>query len=127
MKRIKIIGENYPEVGEKFYWKDCDGEMHDDICLKIEKDPDGNVETNYFTYIDENGGGIFVNESALVNPLDMAIRVYEEKKAKSKVKEISQYLSQEEVRSILYSKLRKNWYDEDTASHILDILSDYEN
>ena len=100
MKKIKIIGENYPEVGEKFYWVDGDGKMHDDICLKIDKDPDGNVETNYFTYIDENGGGIFVNESALVNPLDMAIRVYEEKKAKAKVKEISQYQKQVLVRII---------------------------
>lgn len=126
MKKIKIIGENYPQVGETFYWKDEDGEMHDNICLKIDKDPDGNIETNYFTYLSPNGGGIFVNESALVDPLDMAIRVYEKKKAEAKVKEISQYLSQEEVRSILYSKLRKNWYDEDTCTHILDILTDYE-
>ena len=126
MKKIKIIGENYPEIGEKFYWVDNDGEIHDNICLKIDKDPDGNIETNYFIYLSPNGGGIFVNESALVDPLDKAIRVYEEKKAKAKVKEISQYLSQEEVRNILYSKLRKNYYDEDTCTHILDILADYE-
>lgn len=126
MSRIKIIGENYPQVGEIFYWKDEDGVMHDDICLKIEKDPEGNVETNYFIYLSPNGGGAFVDETCIVNPLSMEIEIYKQKKAKEKIKEISDYLSREEIRSILYDKLRKAYYDEDTCDHILDILTDYE-
>ena len=124
MSRIKIIGENYPQVSETFYWKDEDGVMHDDICLKIEKDPEGNVETNYFIYLSPNGGGAFVDETCLVNPLSMEIVVYKQKKAKEKIKEISDYIGQEEIRSILYNKLRKyNQYDEDSANRILDILT----
>ena len=56
----------------------------------------------------------------------MEIEVYKKKKAKEKAKEIANYISQEEIHSILYSKLRKNYYSEDDANHILDILSDYE-
>jgi len=123
----KIVGENYPLVGDTFYWKDQDGKVHKDVCMKIEHKDNPDVETIYFTWLSPNGGGVFVSEDVILNPLDMAIRVYEEKKAKERVKEIAQYLSQEEVHNILYSKLRKNWYDEDTASHILDILTDYDN
>lgn len=123
---IPIIGENYPLVGDTIYWKDLDGNMYDDVVVDIDKDPAGNIVTNYFISRTENGGGCFIDEESLINPLSMEIEIYKQKKAKEKAKEIADYISQEEIRSILYSRLRKNHYDEDTASHILDILSDYE-
>lgn len=123
---IPIIGENYPLVGDTIYWKDLDGDIHDDVVVEIDKDPDGNIVTNYFISRTENGGGCFIDEDSLINSMSMEIVKYKEKRAKEKVKEIADYISQEEIRSILYSRLRKNHYDEDTASHILDILSDYE-
>ena len=123
---IPIIGENYPLVGDTIYWKDLDGDIHDDVGVDIDKDPDGNIVTNYFTSRTENGGGCFIDEDSLINPLSMEIVKYKEKRAKEKAKEIADYIGQEEIRSILYNRLRKNHYDEDTASHILDILSDYE-
>lgn len=122
---IPIIGENYPLVGDTIYWKDLDGNMHDDVVVDIDKDPNGNIVTNYFISRTENGG-CFIDEDSLINPLSMEIEIYKQKRAKEKAKEIADYISQEEIRSILYSRLRKNHYDEDTASHILDILSDYE-
>lgn len=123
---IKIIGVNYPQVGDVIYWKDSDGEIHDDVVVDIDKDPDGNIVTNYFISRTENGGGCFIDEESLINPLSVEIEIYKKKRAKEKAKEIADYIGQEEIRSILYSRLRKNYYDEDTASHILDILSDYE-
>ena len=123
---IPIIGENYPLVGDTIYWKDLDGNMHDDIVVDIDKDPDGNIVTNYFISRTKNGGGCFIDEDSLINLLSMEIEIYKQKRAKEKAKEIADYISQEEIRGILYSRLRKNHYDEDTASHILDILSDYE-
>ena len=123
---IPIIGENYPLVGDTIYWKDLDGDIHDNVVVDIEKDPDGNIVTNYFISRTENGGGCFIDEESLINPMSMEIVKYKEKRAKEKAKEIADYINQKEIRSILYSRLRKNHYDEDTASHILDILSDYE-
>ena len=123
---IPIIGENYPLVGDTIYWKDLDGDIHDNVVVDIEKDPDGNIVTNYFISRTENGGGCFIDEESLINPMSMEIVKYKENRAKEKAKEIADYIGQEEIRSILYSRLRKNHYDEDTASHILDILSDYE-
>ena len=121
---IPIIGENYPLVGDTIYWKDFDGDIHDDIVLRIDKDPEGNIVTNYFISLTENGG-CFIDEESLINPLSMEIEVYKKKRAKEKTKEIADYINQEEIRGILYDKLRKNYYSEDDASHILDILSDY--
>ena len=103
-----------------------DGDIHDNVVVDIEKDPDGNIVTNYFISRTENGGGCFIDEESLINPMSMEIVKYKENRAKEKAKEIADYIGQEEIRSILYSRLRKNHYDEDTASHILDILSDYE-
>ena len=122
---IPIIGENYPLVGDTIYWKDLDGNMHDDIVIDIDKDPEDNIVTNYFISRTENGG-VFIDEESLIDPLSMEIEIYKQKRAKEKTKEIADYINQEEIRGILYSKLRKNYYSEDDASHILDILSDYE-
>ena len=124
---LPIIGENYPLVGDTIYWRDKNGEIHDNIVMDIDKDPDGNIVTNYFISRTENGGGVFIDEESLINPLSVDILIYKQKRAKEKTKEIADYIAQEEIRSILYNKLRKyNQYDEDSANRILDILSDYE-
>ena len=124
---LPIIGENYPLVGDTIYWRDKNGEIHDNIVMDIDKDPDGNIVTNYFISRTENGGGVFIDEDSLINPLSVDILIYKQKRAKEKTKEIADYIAQEEIRSILYNKLRKyNQYDEDSANRILDILSDYE-
>lgn len=123
---IPVIGENYPLVGDTIYWKDLNGNIHDNVVVDIDKDPECYIITNYFISRKENGSGCFIDEDSLINPMSMEIVKYKEKRAKEKAKEIADYINQEEIRSILYSRLRKNHYDEDTASHILDILSDYE-
>lgn len=122
---IPIIGENYPLIGDTIYWKDLDGNIHSDVVVDIEKDPDGIVVTNYFISRTENGGGCFIDEDGLINPLSMELEVYKQKRAKEKAKEIANYISQTDVKQILYDKLKKAYYDEDTIYHILDVLTDY--
>ena len=39
-----------PKVGENFYWEGIDGEVHEDICMKIEQKDNPDVETMYFQY-----------------------------------------------------------------------------
>lgn len=123
---IPVIGENYPNIGDTIYWKDLDGNIHDDVVVDIDKDPEDNIVTNYFISLTENCGGCFIDEESLINPMSMEIEVYKQKRAKEKAKKIADYIAQEDIRSILYDKLRKNYYSEDDASHILDILSDYD-
>lgn len=122
---IPIIGVNYPLIGDTIYWKDLDGNIHSDVVVDIEKDPDGIVVTNYFISRTENGGGCFIDEDGLINPLSMELEVYKQKRAKEKAKEIANYISQTDVKQILYDKLKKAHYDEDTIYHILDVLTDY--
>lgn len=122
---IPIIGVNYPLIGDTIYWKDLDGNIHSDVVVDIEKDPDGIVVTNYFISRTENGGGCFIDEDGLINPLSMELEVYKQKRAKEKAKEIANYISQTDVKQILYDKLKKAYYDEDTIYHILDVLTDY--
>lgn len=122
---IPIIGENYPLIGDTIYWKDLDGNIHSDVVVDIEKDPDGIVVTNYFISRTENGGGCFIDEDGLIDPLSMELEVYKQKRAKKKAKEIANYISQTDVKQILYDKLKKAYYDEDTIYHILDVLTDY--
>ena len=55
----------YPEVGDKFYYKNCYGELIQKTCVRIEKKE--GVETMYFTCWDENGG-LFVSESSILDP-----------------------------------------------------------
>lgn len=125
MKRsIKIIGENYPQVGDVIYWKDVDGEMHDDVCLKIEHKDDPDIATMYFIYLTPNGGGTFVTEDYIINPLSADIDIYKEKRAKEKIKEISNYIAQEEVKNIIVNKLSK-FYSDEQVDQILEILTDY--
>ena len=110
-----------PKVGEKFYWKDLDGIIHEEICFKIEEEDNSDLETMFFTYVTENGGGEFVTEEDILDPDSDEVKKFKKEQAEKKVKEISDYLNQEEVRKILMAKLI-NEYDWLEANKILDIL-----
>ena len=126
MEKNKVIGENYPKIGEKFYWKGINGDIYEEICMKIEQKDNPYVETMYFTYISPNGGGTFVTEDCIVDPMSIDIVKYKEKKAKEKLKEISDYISQKEVKQILFEKLIKHAFTNNEANKILNILSNYD-
>lgn len=116
----------FPKVGDIFYWEDGDNNIHEAICMKIEGEDIDTLETMFFTYISENGGGYFVTESDIVDSNSKEVIEFKKKQAKQKVNEIIQYLSQEEIHTIVYSALRKS-YSEDDASNILETLIDKNN
>lgn len=116
----------FPKVGDVFYWEDEDNNIHEAICKKIEGEDIDTLETMFFTYISENGGGCFVTESDIVDSNSKEVIEFKKKQAKQKVNEIIQYLSQEEIHTIIYSALRKS-YSEDDASNILETLIDKSN
>lgn len=111
----------YPKVGEKFYWKDEDNDIHEAICMKIEGEDIDTLETMFFTYISKNGGGCFITESDIVDSNSDEVKKFKKEHAEKKVKEVIDYLNQEEVRKILMAKLM-NEYDWLEANKILDIL-----
>ena len=114
-----------PKVGENFYWKDLDGIIHEEICLKIEEEDNLDLETMFFTYITENGGGEFVSESDIVDSNSNEVKNFKKEQAEKKIKEISDYISQKEVQDYLYNKLCDSFPIKD-AKKILNILSNYE-
>ena len=126
MSRIKIIEKNYPKVGETFYWKDEDREIHESICMKIEGEDIDTIETMFFTYISNNGGGCFVTERDIVDSNSKEVIEFKKRCAKEKIKEISDYLSREEIRDILFEKLVDNAFTRNEAYKILHILGSYE-
>lgn len=126
MKNLEIIGENYPKVGEIFYWVDENNDIHEDTCLRIDEKDNPDINTMYFIYVSANGGGTFVTEDDVIEPWKMEVVKFKQKKAKEKAQNIAKYISQEEVRCELYNKLRENYFSEDDAEHILNILAEYE-
>jgi len=112
----------YPKVGERFYWKNQDGEIFEDTCLKIEGDDIPTLETMFFIFLTENGGGGFVSESDIIDSNSIEVINFKKEQAEKKVKEIIDYLNQKEVRKILMAKLI-NEYGWLEADKILDILS----
>lgn len=126
MGRIKINRKKYPQVGETFYWKDEDNDIHEATCMKIEGEDIDTLETMFFIYISNNGGGTFVTESDIVDSNSKEVIEFKKKQAKQKVNEIIEYLSREEIHTIVYSALRKS-YNEDDASNILETLVDKTN
>lgn len=117
---------NVPKVGSLMYWKDFNGVIHADYCKRIDKENDPNVETMYFIYVSPNGGGQFITESALISPLSPEVVRYKEEIARRKVIEISDYISQNEVRAILFEKLIKRAFTINEANKILDVLTNYD-
>lgn len=112
----------YPKVGEKFYWKNQDGEIFEDTCLKIEADDIPTLETMFFISLTENGGGCFITESDIIDSNSDEVKKFKKEQAEKKVKEVIDYLNQDDVRKILMAKLI-NEYDWLEANKILDILS----
>lgn len=117
--------KKYPEVGDKFYWKDLEGNINEDICYKIEGEDADTLETMFFISIYENGGS-FITESAIVDSNSKEVIEFKKRQTKQKVNEIIEYLSQEEIHTIVYSALRKS-YNADDASNILEILTNKNN
>lgn len=112
----------YPKVGETFYWKNQDGEVFENTCLKIEADDIPTLETMFFISLTENGGGCFITESDIIDSNSIEVINFKKEQLKKKLKEISDYISQKEVYDILLDKLNKNGFEE-VATSILDILS----
>ena len=116
----------YPKVGDKFYWKDKDNDIHEAICMKIEGEDIDTIETMFFTYISNNGGGCFITESDIVDSNSKEVIEFKKRQAKQKANEFIEYLSQEEFRIMVYSALRKS-YNENEVSNILEILTNKNN
>ena len=110
-----------PKVGEIFYWKDLDGIIHEEICFKIEEEDNSDLETMFFTYVTENGGGEFITEEDILDPDSDEVKNFKKEQAQKKVKEISDYISQKEVYDVLLNKLTKE-YDWNKANKILNVL-----
>jgi len=110
-----------PKVGEKFYWKDFDDVIYEETCLKIEEEDNSDLETMFFTYVTENGGGEFITEEDILDPDSDEVKNFKKEQAQKKVKEISDYISQKEVYDVLLNKLTKE-YDWNKANKILNVL-----
>ena len=115
----------YPKVGEKFYWKDQEGNISEETCLKIEGDDIPTLETMFFISLTKNGGGCFVTESDILNPNSEEVINFKKELAIKKVRDVEDYISQKEVRDILLEKLCTILTLKD-ASKILNILSNNE-
>jgi len=116
----------YPNVGDVFYWKDKDNNIHEEICMKIEGEDIDTLETMFFTYISKSGGGCFVTESDIVDYNSKEVADFKKTKFKNKISELVTMLNDEIFHTMIYSALRKN-YDEDTSSEIINILSNENN
>ena len=114
-----------PKVGEKFYWKDHDGIIHEEICFKIEEKDNSDLETMFFTYVTENGGGEFVTEEDILDPDSDEVKKFKEEVIQKNLKDINDYINQEKVKNILIEKLTKE-YDWNEAHRILNILGSYD-
>ena len=115
--------KNYlPKVGDTFYWEEFDletntpGEIHEDICLKIEEENNPDLETMFFVSLSKNGGGCFVTESDILDPNSKKVQEFKKKIVDEKVKHVINYISQEEVRQILIKKLIKHAFTNNEAT-----------
>ena len=116
----------YPNVGDVFYWKDENNDIHEATCLKIEGEDIDTLETMFFTHISKGGGGCFVTESDIVDSNSKEVADFKISNFKNKISELVTMLNDEIFHTMIYSALRKK-YDEDTSSEIIDILSNENN
>ena len=116
---------NYPAIGDTFYWKDEDGNIQDDICLKIEHENDLDIETMYFTYISPNGGGYFITESDIINPSTVEVKNYKKEKAKEKILQFIKDLEDNDYRNYISNVLGKI-VDKHIINDMLNSLSNPE-
>jgi hypothetical protein len=110
-----------PKVGEKFYWKDLDSIIHEEICFKIEEEDNSDLETMFFVELTKNGGGEFVAEEDILDPDSDEVKKFKEEMIQKNLKDINDYINQEKVKKILIEKLTKE-YDWLEANKNLDIL-----
>ena len=114
-----------PKVGEKFYWKDLDGIIHEEICLKIEEEDNPDLETMFFTYITENGSGEFVSEEAILDSDSDEVKDFKKEQTEKKIKEISKLILDPEVHDTLVKKLSKE-HEVINIINILNTLASYD-
>lgn len=112
----------YPKVGEKFYWKDSEGNITESYCKRIDKDPEGLVMTNYFIYINPNGGGCFIVEEDILDPESYEVIEFKQKICKEKVnKFINEIKNDNDIYNELYVRLNEYFCGKDTTK-ILNII-----
>lgn len=117
----------YPKVGEIFYWKDSQNNIHEAICMKIEGEDIDTLETMFYTYISKNGsGGCFVTESDIIDSNSKEVTKFKEAKYREKIDELVNMLTDETFHNMMYSALRKT-FNEDTSYEIINTLSNKEN
>ena len=80
------------------------------------------IETNYFTKRTERGGE-FIAESDLIPPSSPEVEKYKKEKAKELKKEVFEYISRDDVRSILYERLKDCLFEEDACDMIMEALT----
>ena len=110
----------YPKVGDIFYWKDLNGNIHEEKCFKIENYGD----PMYFTHLNPNGGGVFVTSDVIIPSDSSEVQEYKQKKANEKTKEIADYFSNTEVYQIVLDKLCDHGFTKSQSFKILDILKE---
>lgn len=113
---------NYPKVGDKMYWEDLEGNIHEDICLKIEEENNPDLETMFFIYLNKTGGGTFITESDLINSNSKKVKVFLDNKRKEKINNVLNSLKDEDIKTELISRL-KEYFLEDTTIKIINIIT----
>jgi len=111
----------YPKVGEKFYWKDCDGNISESYCKRIDEDPDGYIMTNYFIYLTPNGGGEFITEEEILDPESKEVIEFKKKLCKEKVDKFINELNDEDIYNEILNRLRNKFLTK-TAKDILNAI-----
>ena len=90
------------KVGDTFYFKDCCGVMQERTCKHI-KHKEG-VETMYFSSYDEHGG-LFINESDIIDKDSEEIQKYLKDKEKKAWKDFWTEKRTDEMLSFLQEHL----------------------
>lgn len=116
----------YPKVGDIFYWKDMDGNIHEGKCFKIENVCETNDKAMYFTHVNTNGCGSFVTNDVIIPSNSPEVQEYKQKKAKEKAKEIADYFSNPEVYQIVFDKLCNHGFTKSQSFKILDVLKEHD-
>ena len=116
----------YPEVNKTFYWEDDDGNIHEDVCLKIENNDTEDIETMFYIYISDNGGGTFVTESDIVDPKSAKVKKYLDDKSKATIKIIEDAIKNNEIKSAVIAMVKDD-IDVDLDKVSTDEMADYIN
>ena len=116
----------YPEVNDIFYWQDNNGDIREDVCVKIENNDRDDIETMFYIYISDNGGGIFVNESDIVDPKSDKVKKYLDDKSKATIKIIEDAIKNHEIKSAVIDMVKDD-IDVDLDQVLTDEIVGYIN